>query len=132
MTTWLVVEDDPDLIEMFTATTELLGVKSLFFSSGEAVEQWIGQVKHSGFDGEMPQLALLDIRLAGEMTGVMVGALLRDCPSLSAIKLILMTAYRLSPSWEKIMLHEAGADLLLYKPLPRFEQLRSILQTLIH
>ena len=132
MTTWLIVEDDPDLVEMFAATTELLGVNSLFFSSGEAVAEWIDDIDRYGFQGEIPQLALLDIRLSGEMTGVMVGALLRECPLLASMKLILMTAYRLSPSWEKIMLNQAGADLLLYKPLPRFDQLQRILQTLVH
>ncbi len=132
MTTWLVVEDDPDLIEMFAATTELLGVRSLCFSSGEAAEQWIDEVKQHGCAEELPQLALLDLRLSGEMTGVMVAALLRACPTLTAMKLILMTAYRLSPVWEKSMLDQAGADFLLYKPLPRFDQLRCILQTLVH
>lgn len=129
MTTWLVVEDDPDLIQMLAATTELLGVNSLFFSSGEAVEEWLGQMEPDA--GEAPELALLDIRLSGEMTGVMVGALLRDCPAFTAMKLILMTAYRLSPSWEKIMLNQARADLLLYKPLPGLDQLRRVLQTLL-
>ena len=131
MTTWLVVEDEPDLIEMFQATTELMGVDSLIFSSGEDALDWIDTVEQGHFAGEAPVLALLDIRLSGEVTGVMVSALLRECPQLKAMTLVLMTAYRLSPAWEQVMLSQSGADLLLYKPLPAFKDLRRLLQSLI-
>ena len=131
MTTWLVVEDEPDLIEMFQATTELMGVDSLIFSSGEDALDWIDTVERGHFAGEAPVLALLDIRLSGEVTGVMVSALLRECPQLNRITLVLMTAYRLSPPWEQVMLSQSGADLLLYKPLPAFKDLRRLLQSLV-
>jgi len=131
MTTWLVVEDEPDLIELFQAATELIGVDSLIFSSGEDALEWIDTVECGDFQGENPVLALLDIRLSGEVTGVMVSALLRECPQLNPITLVLMTAYRLSPTWEQVMLKQSGADLLLYKPLPAFRELYRILQTLV-
>jgi DNA-binding response OmpR family regulator len=132
MATWLVVEDEPDLAEMFEAATQLIGVNSLIFSSGEAAKCWIDDVECGRFKGETPELALLDIRLSGEMTGVMVSALLRECARLKTMTLVLMTAYRLSPAWEKIMLDQSGANLLLYKPLPGFFELRRILQSLVH
>ena len=132
MTTWLVVEDEPDLIELFQATTELIGVKSLIFSSGEEAVDWIDDVECGRFCGEEPVLALLDIRLSGEVTGVMVSALLRECPQLKAMRLVLMTAHRLSPVWEQAMIEQSGADLLLYKPLPAFKDLRRLLQSLVH
>ena len=131
MPTWLVVEDEPDLIELFQATTELIGVDSLIFSSGEDAVDWIDDVECGRFSGEEPVLALLDIRLSGEVTGVMVSALLRECPQLKAMRLVLMTAYRLSPVWEHAMLEQSGADLLLYKPLPAFKDLRRLLQSLV-
>jgi len=131
MTTWLVVEDEPDLCEMFEATMQLIGVNSLIFSSGEAAQHWISEVECGRFKGETPELALLDIRLSGEMTGVMVSALLRECSVLQTMTLVLMTAYRLSPAWERVMLDQSGANLLLYKPLPGFHELRRILQSLV-
>ena len=131
MTTWLVVEDEPDLIELFQVTTEMIGVDSLIFSSGEDAVDWIDDVECGRFCGEEPVLALLDIRLSGEVTGVMVSALLRECPQLRAMTLVLMTAYRLSPTWEQVMLKQSGADLLLYKPLPPFRELYRLLQTLV-
>ncbi len=131
MTTWMVVEDDPDLIEMFEAMIELMGVNSLIFSSGEAAVDWIDALTCGRFRGEKPDLALLDIRLSGEMTGVMVGAELRECPLLPDMTLILMTAYRLSSTWEKVVLQQSGADFLLYKPLPSFRELQLLLQPLV-
>ena len=131
MTTWLIVEDEPDLIELFQAATEMIGIESLIFSSGEDAIHWIEDVENQRFDGEKPVLALIDIRLAGEVTGAAVGARVRECAQLSTMTLVLMTAHRLSPAWEKVILEQSGADLLLYKPLPAFKDLHRLLQSLL-
>lgn len=131
MTTWLIVEDELDLIELFQAATDLIGIQSLTFSSGEDAVHWIEEVENGRFEGEKPVLALLDIRLAGEATGATVGARLRESPDLNSMMLVLMTAHRLSPAWEKVILEQSGADLLLYKPLPAFKDLYRLLQSLI-
>lgn len=130
MTTWLVVEDEPDLRAMFAAATEVIGVQALIFANAESALAWIDAVDAGERDGALPDLALLDIRLGGETTGVMVGAKLRDTHALQAMRIVLMTAHRLTPAWEKVMLDQSGADLLLYKPLPPFEDLQRLLQTL--
>jgi CheY-like chemotaxis protein len=131
MTTWLVVEDEPDLRAMFASATELIGVQTLIFADAESALAWIGEVEAGKRDDALPDLALLDIRLGGEITGVMVGAKLRETPALKATRIVLMTAHPLTPAWEKVMLDQAGADLLLYKPLPPFEDLHRLLQTLM-
>src|SRR5579871_1003137 len=66
MTTWLVVEDELDLLDMFEAAAELMGVNSLCFSSGEDAIDWIDGLEGGRFGGEKPDLALLDIRLSGD------------------------------------------------------------------
>jgi CheY-like chemotaxis protein len=50
---------------------------------------------------------------------------------LGKIAIVLMTAYKLSPEQEQQMVGQAGADLLLYKPLPRLVELTGILQEAI-
>lgn len=128
MTSWMLVEDEPDLYEMLLAMTQTMGVNGIAFSTGEEAVDWIEDVDAGMFQGELPVLALLDVRLPGEISGPMVGARLRQSKPLGHIRTILITAYRLSPTEEATLIKEAGADLLLYKPLPAFRELETILK----
>lgn len=130
MTVWMVVEDEADLRELFASATELIGVKALIFADAESALAWIGEAALGRHHETLPDLALLDIHLGNDQTGVMVGARLRATPALKATRIVLMTGTRLTPAWEKVMLDQAGADLLLYKPLPSFSDLQRLLQTL--
>jgi CheY-like chemotaxis protein len=58
----------------------------------------------------------------------MVGARLRKSPSLGKTRVILITAYRLSQNEENAIIKRAGAEFLLYKPLPSFKELERILK----
>ena len=128
MTSWMLVEDEPDLYEMLLAMTQTMGVDGIAFSTGEEAVDWIEDVDAGMFQGELPVLALLDIRLPGDIDGPMVGARLRQSRQLGHVRTILITAFHLSPSEEADVLHQADADLLLYKPLPGFRELESILK----
>lgn len=128
MTSWMLVEDEPDLYEMLLAMTQTMGVNGIAFSTGEEAVDWIEDVDAGMFQGELPILALLDVRLPGDISGPMVGARLRQSKPLGKIRTILITAFRLSPSEEAALIKEAGADLLLYKPLPGFRELETILK----
>ncbi len=128
MTSWMLVEDEPDLYEMLLAMTQTMGVNGIAFSTGEEAVDWIEDVDAGMYQGELPVLALLDIRLPGDISGPMVGARLRKSKPLGKVRIILITAYRLSPSEETAFIKEAGADLLLYKPLPGFRELETILK----
>lgn len=128
MTSWMLVEDEPDLYEMLLAMTQTMGVNGIAFSTGEEAVDWIEDVDAGMYQGELPVLALLDIRLPGDTSGPMVGARLRKSMPLGKVRIILITAYRLSPSEETAFIKEAGADLLLYKPLPGFRELETILK----
>ena len=48
----------------------------------------------------------------------MIGQRLGQSPVLSRTRIVLMTAYRLSAAEERACLQRAGADLMIYKPLP--------------
>ena len=129
MTTYMIVEDEPDLYDTLVAMSSVLGVEEYAFSTGEEAITWIEEVEAGHFDGEIPVLALLDIRLPGEIDGIMVAERLRKSPLLGNIAVVLMTAYHLGPEGEKQAIQRAGADRLLYKPLPTFSKLRDILRS---
>ncbi len=128
MATWMLVEDEPDLYDMIVAMYSMLGVGGVAFVTGEEVFEWIDDVEAGRYDGEMPELALIDIRLPDRINGINVSKRLRASKALGNMALILMTAYRLSPEQEAQALEEASADLLLYKPLPAFNQLQKMLE----
>lgn len=126
MTTWMVVEDEHDLYEMVLAMYELMGVDGLAFIGGEEAIAWIEEVEAGDFTEELPELALLDLRLPGRVSGIDIGARMRSSPQLHDVPLVLMTAYRLSPKDEDAILAETGAEMLLYKPLPDYDSLRDL------
>lgn len=131
MSTWMVVEDEPDIYEVLLTLFEMWGIEGVAFVDGEEAVAWIEDVNQGRFQGEMPELALLDIRLPGAVSGPMVGQKLRQSPLLQHITIVLTTAYRLTPDEEKQVIEQAGADKLIYKPLPRFNELKHELEGVI-
>lgn len=128
MTSWMLVEDEPDLYEMLLAMTQTMGVNGIAFSDGEEAVDWIEDVDGGMFQGELPELALVDVRLPGDVSGPMVGARLKTSKVLRKMRVILITAYRLSATEEATLIKQAGADMILYKPLPAFKELETILK----
>ncbi len=131
MSTWMVVEDEPDIYEVLLAMFEMWGIEGVAFVDGEEAVSWIDDVDAGRFQGELPELALLDIRLPGQISGPAVGERLRKSPQLGQVAIVLSTAYRLSPEEEKKVSDLAGADKLMYKPLPRFTELQQVLEDVI-
>lgn len=131
MSTWMVVEDEPDIYEVLLTLFEMWGIEGVAFVDGEEAASWIEDVNQGRFQGELPELALLDIRLPGAVSGPMVGAKLRQSPLLQNITIVLTTAYRLTAEEEKEVIEQAGADKLIYKPMPRFNELKNELESVI-
>jgi CheY-like chemotaxis protein len=131
MTTWMVVEDEPDLYDMVLTMYEMLGIDGVAFTDGEEAMSWIEEVDSGAYQQEIPELALLDIRLPGKITGNMVGERLRQSPHMNGMAIVLMTAYKLTPEQEKEVIEQAGCNLFLYKPLPGFGRLRTMLENLV-
>lgn len=127
----MVVEDEPDIYEVLLAMFGIWGIEGVAFVDGEEAVSWIDDVDHGRFQGELPELALLDIRLPGEINGPAVGERLRKSTVLGEIAIVLTTAYKLTPDEEKAVIKQAGADRLIYKPLPKFGELQSILEETI-
>ena len=61
----------------------------------------------------------------------MVAERLRQSPVLSRAAVVLITAYKLTVEEEKEVIKQAQADKLLYKPLPKFADLKQMLETAI-
>ncbi len=131
MSTWMVVEDEPDIYEVLLAMFEMWGIEGVAFVDGEEAAAWIEDVDSGRFQGELPELALLDIRLPGTISGPMVGGRLRKSKVLGEIAIVLSTAYKLTMDEEKQVIEQAGADKLMYKPLPKFNELQRTLEDVI-
>jgi len=127
----MVVEDEPDIYEVLLAMFEMWGIEGVAFVDGEEAVAWIDDVDNGRFQGELPELALLDIKLPGDINGVMVGARLRKSPILGNIAIVLTTAYRLQPDEKEEAMSDADADKWLPKPLPKFTELQGILEQVI-
>jgi CheY-like chemotaxis protein len=131
MTTWMVVEDEPDLYDMVLAMYDTLGVNGVAFANGEEAMEWIEAVESGHFQDEIPELALIDIRLPGKVSGVDVAERMRQSSNLGHAAIVYMTAYRLSPKDEKAVIARADADKLIYKPLPEINVFETVLRDLI-
>ncbi len=131
MSTWMVVEDEPDIYDVLLAMFEMWGIDGVAFVDGEEAIAWIDDVDNGRFRGELPELALLDIRLPGTTSGAMVGERLRKSPVLGQMAIVLITAYKLAIEEETKVIEQAGADKLMYKPLPTFNELQRQLEEII-
>jgi CheY-like chemotaxis protein len=126
----MVVEDEPDIYEVLLAMFEIWGIEGVAFVDGGQAVAWIDDVDQNRVPGELPELALIDIRLP-EVSGPEVGRRLRESPILKNMAVVLITAYRLSPQEEVEAIELAQADHLMYKPLPGMPELRRILDEII-
>ncbi|MCS6835867.1 MAG: response regulator [Anaerolineae bacterium] len=131
MSTWMVVEDEPDIYEVLLAMFEMWGIEGVAFVDGEEAIAWIDDVDSGRFQGELPELALLDIRLPGSVDGLQVGERLRRSRVLGQMAIVLTTAFKLTPEEQQQAMMKAGADKWLPKPLPRFNELQGILEKVI-
>ncbi len=123
----MVVEDEPDIYEVLLAMFEVWGIEGVAFVDGSEAVAWIDDVDTGRLQGELPELAILDIRVP-EVSGPEIGARLRRSPTLKNIAIVLITAYRMQPSEEEAVISQAQADMLLYKPLPRPDEFRRMLE----
>lgn len=131
VSTWMVVEDEPDIYDVLLAMFEIWGIEGIAFVDGAEAVAWIEDVdKGNVTSEELPELAILDIRLP-EVSGPEVGARLRQSKRLGHVAIVLITAYRLSPEEEELVKARAQADALMYKPLPQMLELRKTLDHII-
>jgi CheY-like chemotaxis protein len=126
----MVVEDELDINGVVVAMFEAWGIAGTSFVGGRDAIEWIEAIDRGVISGELPQLALIDIRLP-DFSGPEVGEKLRRSKFLHNIAIVLTTAYRLTPTQERAVLEQAQADALIYKPLPAMPELRKTLNEII-
>lgn len=127
----MVVEDEPDIYEVLLAMFEMWGIEGVAFVDGEEAVAWIEDVDNGRFKGELPELALLDIRLPGEIDGIEVGRRLRQSKILGKIAIVLTTGYAMEAENKEEAMRITKADLWLPKPLPKFNELQGTLEAVI-
>lgn len=130
MPTWMIVEDAPEIFDVLAAMFEIWGIDGVSFIDGSEAVSWIDDVDSNSVTDDLPELALLDIRLP-TLSGPEVGARLRRSKRLGNVGIVLMTAYRLSPAEERQVIQMAQADALIYKPLPTMNEFRTKLESVI-
>lgn len=130
MTTWIVVEDEPDLYETLLALFEIWSIDGVAFTNGTDAVRWIEDVDAGKIETNIPELAILDIRLPG-VSGNEVARRLRNSTLLKNIAIVLITAYHLPPEEEKELLAMAQTRHLVYKPLPDPADFQHLLRTAV-
>lgn len=89
MATILVVDDDPDFVEITRLILTAEGHQVSMASNGDMA---LRMVRESA-----PDLILLDVMMAGVLDGVQVAHSLRDDPVLSSIPVIMISSIPNSP-----------------------------------
>lgn len=126
---WLIAEDDTDIRLLIQTLTTTWGYQSLVFDSGQHVWEWLDEVESGQYTGPLPDFALMDIRMPGKK-GNEVADRIRSVTPLQNIPVVLMTAFALNQEEKDNMLKD-GADEIIYKPLPDFDQLHKVLHEVI-
>ena len=101
----LIVDDEPDLVEMLTVRLEA--------NNYQVVSAVDGEEALSVFAKEKPDLVLLDI-LMPKMDGFKVCQALKKDPSSVNIPIVMLTAKDRTDDIRKA--HESGADAYIIKP----------------
>jgi CheY-like chemotaxis protein len=108
-----------------------MGISAKAFQRGEDLLIWADNLEVRREDETLPELALIDIRLSGMVSGIEVACRLRKNPLMKDIAIVMMTAYRLRRDEAEKIMALSGADKILYKPLPRKKELHAILKDVI-
>ncbi len=127
---WLIAEDETDILSLLTMVAQVWGYQTLAFESGQKVWDWLDKVEAGTYTGEMPQFALMDIRMPGKK-GNEVANRMRTISAFQHMPLVLMTAFSLSEADQKVFQVQDGVDAVIAKPLPAFDELRNTLTTII-
>ncbi len=123
MTTWLVVEDEDDIRNIVKVMFGAWGHTAIEFRNGKEAFAWLDQVEAGTYNGELPELALMDIRMPGPK-GNEIARRMRSIDVFKQIPIVLMTAFSLSEGERKDMYNVDGVDHIIHKPLPDLLELK--------
>jgi len=126
---WLVVEDDDDIRNYVKVLFMAWGHAAIEFRDGKQTFAWLDKVEGGSHSGELPELALMDIRMPGPR-GNEIARRMRSIAHFHHIPIVLMTAFSLSSDERQAMLKRDGVDTIINKPLPDLTELKAMLDRL--
>jgi CheY-like chemotaxis protein len=127
---WLIAEDETDIRNLVAMMCQVWGYTPITFETGQKAWDWLDAVENSQYQGQLPDFALMDIRMPGKR-GNEISRRMRQIEVLKDIPIVLMTAFVLGDEEMEQMRIEYGADYIINKPLPDFEHLYKILHDVI-
>lgn len=129
MTPWLVAEDDDDIRTIVRIMFRVWGHSALEFRDGHQTCRWLDDIEAGQYSGELPDLALLDIRMPGPR-GNEIARRMRRLAPFQRIPIVVMTAFSLNDSERQTLASRDGVDYVITKPLPDLFELKQLLDTL--
>ena len=126
MKPWLVIEDEEDIRNIIKVMFGVWGHATLDFRDGNQAFEWLDKIEAGAYNGDLPDLALMDIRMPGHF-GNEIARRMRALPPFTRIPIVLMTAYSLNDSDRQKMMLDDGVDHIIGKPLPDFFELKRML-----
>ena len=127
---WLIAEDEGDIRNLIMMMAQVWGHTTLLFESGEQAWEWLDKVEAGQFEGELPDFALMDIRMPGKR-GNEISKRIREVEAIKNIPIVLMTAFVMGEDEMELMRKDFGVDYVINKPLPDFDRLRVVLHDII-
>lgn len=131
MPKWMLLEDDEDLHSMLLMMFQLWGIDGIAFNEGDEAYDWIESLDRGEYLGEAPVLAFLDIRMKRHIDGIMVGERIRKSPKLKNIAIVLMSAFLPDDKEVLAAVDKVQANGFVPKPLPKFAELKVILEDIV-
>ncbi len=114
----LVVEDNPDHLELTVLTLEELGVSAeiaVARDGAEALDYLIGEGRHAGRDTQkQPAFILLDMKLP-KLSGLDVLRSVRSNPLTALVPVIMLTSS--SEHSDMVACYQSGANSFVRKPV---------------
>lgn len=129
---WILLDDDRALLEIVTTLSDIWGKEPLAMRGGTEAMAWLKNFREGRYTGQIPELALIDIRMPGGPQGDEVAREMRLTPGLRGMAIVLMTANFYDGTQESHLLSETGADAFVRKPFPVLDDLKKTLDRAIN
>lgn len=127
---WLIAEDEADIRNLVQMMFTVWGHQTIVFENGQKVWNWLDTLDAGTYDGPLPDMAVMDIRMPGKR-GDELARRMGATPALQHMPIVLMTAYALNEDQEA-EIRANGADYIIHKPLPDFERFHAILNDVLY
>lgn len=112
----LIVDDQPEVVELVSVTLEIGPYQILTAENGEQALNLATK--------ELPELMLLDIQMPGEFDGLEVCRQLKNDEATRGIHIVMLTAK--GQDWDKEAGQDAGANDYFVKPFSPLELLNKV------